>query len=370
MITRRTLLGGAAALLAGRPLVTPARAQAPASVAYVSGSEIQKLLDAARDGKGAKDAAGRYIAKVPKATYLLTEPLIVHSNTHLDATDVRIVARFPATGVKHTMVLNAVSATAGGYSGATNIAVTGGSWDPVWDFVQRGVLDQAPAMNGITMIHASDVLIENVTMWNVKWWHGIELNAVRRGTVRGCSLMGWIRDPDQGLWHGEAVQLDLPAGGNTWGGASDLTPCTDILLTGNTCDASGSQLGWGQFTGSHTSDPAHRHTNVRIQGNIVRNTRYDGIATVNAQNVRITDNTVEGCEGGIYVKSVAGAPLQTVEITGNQVSGTGTRDALGIRGDAAAITDVVVSGNTVPCEKVHYYGTVTPRAGAVLDCAS
>lgn len=361
MIRRRSFLSGAAALVAGNAFTS--------SPAYVSGSEIQKLLDAARDGKGAKDAAGRFVAKVPKATYLLTKPLVIYRNTHLDATDARIVSRFPATGVKHTMLLNSVGSATGGYAGAGNLAITGGSWDPVWDFAQRGVLDEAPAMNGITLVHASDVLVQNVTMWNVKWWHGIELNAVRRGTVRGCALKGWIRDPGQGLWHGEAVQLDLPAGVNTWGGASDLTPCTDILLTGNTCDASGSQTGWGQFTGSHTSDPAHPHTNIRIEGNLVRNTRYDGIATVNAQNVRIANNQVENCEGGIYVKSVAGAPLRTVEITGNQVTGTGTRDAVGIRGEAAPITDVLVTGNTAPCEKVHYYGTVTPRTGTTLDCA-
>jgi hypothetical protein len=368
MIGRRELLGGTAAMLAGHAFTRPS-----ALPAYVAGARIQDLLNAARDGKGAQDAAGRYVAKVPKATYLLTQPLIVYRNTHLDATDARIVARFPATGVKHTMLLNAIGATTGGYAAAGNIAVTGGSWDPVWDFVQRGVLDQAPAMNGITLVHASDVLIENVTMWNVKWWHGIELNAVRRGTVRGCALKGWIADPGQGLWHGEAVQLDLPAGANTWGGASDLTPCTDILLTGNTCDTSGSQAGWGQFTGSHTSDPAHPHTRVRIEGNIVRNTRWDGIATLNAQDVRIADNELDSCAGGLYVKSVEGAALRTVEITGNRVSDTGARDAIAVRADAAPITDVVVTGNVVtggqePCDKVRYYGAVTARPGTQLDC--
>jgi hypothetical protein len=364
MIGRRAFLAGAAGLLASRP-----RTSSAALPDYVSGSAIQALLDQARDGRGARDAAGRYVAKVPKATYLLTRPLIVYGDTHLDATDARIVARFPAEGVKRTMVLNAVGAATGGYAGAGNIAVTGGSWDPVWDFVQRDSLDQAPAMNGITIIHSSDVLIQGVTMWNVKWWHGIELNAVRRGTVRDCALKGWIADPGQGLWHGEAVQLDLPSEGNTWGGAGDLTPCRDILLTGNICDASGSQAGWGQFTGSHTTEPDHPHSGVCIENNTVRNTRWDGIATVNATDVRIAGNRVDGCEGGIYVKSVAGGPLRAVEITGNQVTSCGVRDWLAVRADAAGpITDVAVTGNAVPCSRVRYYGQVTPRTGTTLDC--
>ncbi|QFY05807.1 hypothetical protein GBF35_03200 [Nonomuraea phyllanthi] len=366
MIRRRAFITGTAGLLAA---AAPRGVSAAALPAYVSGSAIQALLDQARDGKGSKDAAGRYIAKVPKATYLLTKPLIVYRNTHLDATDARIVARFPAQGVKHTMVLNSVGASTGGYSGAGNIAITGGSWDPVWDFVQRGKLNEAPAMNGITMIHSSDVLIQGVTMWNVKWWHGIELNAVRRGTVRDCALKGWIADPGQGLWHGEAVQLDLPVGGNTWGGASDFTPCRDILLTGNVCDTSGSQGGWGQLTGSHTADPAHPHVGVRIENNTVLNARWDGIATLNAQNVRIAGNTVDGCEGGVYVKSVAGGPLSTVEITGNTVTNCGSRNWLSVRADATGpISDVMVTGNTVPCSRVNYYGPITPRAGTTLDC--
>lgn len=366
MIGRRGFLAGAAGLLASGPRMWSSAALPD----YVSGSVIQALLDRARDGRGARDAAGRYVATVPKGTYLLTKPLIVYGNTHLDATGARIVARFPATGVKRTMVLNAVGASTGGYAGAGNIAITGGSWDPVWDFAQRGSLAQAPAMNGITIIHSSDVLIQGVTMWNVKWWHGIELNAVRRGTVRDCVLKGWIADPGQGLWHGEAVQLDLPGKNNTWGGAADLTPCRDILLTGNTCDASGSQAGWGQFTGSHTTDPDHPHSGVRIENNIVRNTRWDGIATVNATNVRIAGNRVDGCEGGIYVKSVAGRSLRTVEITGNRVTNGGGRDWLAVRADAAGpIGDVAVTGNVVPCSRVRYYGSVTPRTGTTLDCA-
>ncbi|GAA3146599.1 right-handed parallel beta-helix repeat-containing protein [Nonomuraea roseoviolacea] len=359
-IGRRALLVGAAGLAIGA---------GRSSSGYVSGSAIQRLLDAARDGKGPRDSAGRHIAKVPKGTYLLTEPLIVHRDTHLDATDARIVARFPAVGVKRTMVLNAVAAGTGGYAGAGNIAITGGSWDPVWDFVQRGKADEAPATNVITIIHSSDVLIQRATIWNVKWWHGIELNAVRRGTVSGCVLKGWIADPGQGLWHGEAVQLDLPTGDNTWAGASDMTPCRDILITGNTCDASGSQGGWGQFTGSHTTDPAHPHVGVRIEHNTVRATRWDGIATVNALDVRIKGNVLDGCEGGVYVKSVAGRPLKAVEITGNRVTGGGSRDWLAVRADATGpITDVVVTGNAVPCQKVRYYGTVTPRPGTTLSC--
>ncbi|GGL51555.1 right-handed parallel beta-helix repeat-containing protein [Planomonospora parontospora] len=188
------------------------------------------------------------------------------------------------------------------------------------------------------------------------------LTTVSPHTVSGCTLRGWIADPNAGLWHGEAVQLDVAADGTAWAGLGDRTPCRDILLTANVCDASGSQAGWGQFTGSHTGVP--------IENNTVAGTRWDAIGTLNAQNVRITGNTVTGRAGGIYVKSIQDQPLATVEITGNRISGIGDRDALAIRTDAAdaPITEAVVDGNTVDCAEVRYYGAVTPRAGAVLQC--
>jgi hypothetical protein len=177
-------------------------------------------------------------------------------------------------------------------------------------------------------------------------------------------------DPNNGLWHGEAVQLDIPGSGNTWAGRSDLTPCQDIRIFGTVCDASGSQQGWGQLTGSHTVDVAHPHTGVRIEGNTVRNTRWDGIATANAQQVRISGNTVANCAGGIYVTSFTDGPLRTIEIIGNEISGIGARDALAVRADPVngAIADVLVTGNTADCAKVNYYGAISYRIVQQPDC--
>ena len=349
---RRAFLGAVGAMAVGAPL-------AQALPNYISGKVIQAALNNARDGKGPKDAAGRFIAKPGKGTYLLTEPLIIHGNTHLDVTGIRIVARFPATGVKKTMVLNAVAASTGGYAAPGNIAITGGSWDPTWDFFQRGVGHLAPPMNVITLIHTRNVVLSGMAIYNTKHWHAIELNAIQNGTVQNCSLLGWISDPNQGLWHGEALQVDLPTGATAWAGKPDGTPCRNIVMRGNTCDKSGSQLGFGQFTGSHTTHPGVTHSQLLIEGNTVRNARWDGIGSYNWQNVRILNNTVENCEGGIYVKSADAN--KTLDITGNKISGTKTRPGVGVRA-MKPISDVVVSGNTVtPCS-FSYVGDIAYRS--------
>ncbi|MFB9903769.1 right-handed parallel beta-helix repeat-containing protein [Allokutzneria oryzae] len=128
----------------------------------------------------------------------------------------------------------------------------------------------------------------------------------------------------------------------------------------NTCDKSGSQLGFGQFTGSRSANAGVTHSKVLMEGNTVRNVRWDGIGTFNAQDVRIVGNTVEDCESGIYVRSYN--LNKAIEITGNKVSGSRTRPGIAI-GAVEPVSDAVVSRNTVtPCS-FDYNGDVTIRAG-------
>ncbi|MFB9903770.1 hypothetical protein [Allokutzneria oryzae] len=66
---RGTFLG---ALAVGGAALTVGASGAYALPKYISGKVIQAALNNARDGKGAKDSAGRFSAKPGKGTYLLT----------------------------------------------------------------------------------------------------------------------------------------------------------------------------------------------------------------------------------------------------------------------------------------------------------
>ncbi|MEV0198494.1 hypothetical protein [Nonomuraea sp. NPDC050691] len=324
---------------------------------------LRHALDDAANGiagPAGRDAQGRIIVRARAGhRHVLRANLIIPGNTHLDATDARFVANFVSSGTSKTMVLNHVpSATTGGYSAPGNIAITGGSWDPVWQYLQNGATP--PAMNVITMQHTSGVELAGITIYNVKWWHAIELNAVRNATVRGCHLLGWIVPPEyqDKLWHGEAVQLDLAGSANTWAGAKDGTPCTDIRIIGNTCDKSGSQGPWGTLAGSHTAVPGVRHSRVWIENNVVDNAIWDGITPFNTEAVYIRGNQLTNCHGGVYVRAANSGvnPLTTVEITGNTVgplrpdAGGKVRWGIGLAAytQDAPIGDILVAGNTAP----------------------
>ncbi|GGM24532.1 hypothetical protein GCM10010129_81250 [Streptomyces fumigatiscleroticus] len=215
---------------------------------------LRKALDDAAAGvvgPHGVDDKGRIVVKAGYAgvpTYTLLNTLVIGGNTVLDATGARFVAKFGTVMRKYTldrtnqhspspeyvtdsqgaftapavsgakaatMLINHVPSSATqGYSTPGNIMVKGGEWDPISAWVwedsgpARARADKAPPMNVLTFTHTQDVEVEGVTVWNVKWWHAVELNAVRRGAVRDCFFKGWVENPTWGLWQGEAVQLE------------------------------------------------------------------------------------------------------------------------------------------------------------------
>jgi parallel beta-helix repeat protein len=371
---------------------------------------LRRALDDAANGienTAGRDDRGRIIVKVGTgSTITLRDTLIIGGGTHLDARGARILAAFPtvaqtftadtvnahadapvysstfpsvrtAAGVSHaTMVLNHVpSATTGTYRAPGNILIRGGSWDPVWSAIHGASSDDqakataAPPMNVITMQHTSDVEIDGVYIYNVKWWHAIELNAVHTATVSNCHFLGWVEDPTVGLWHGEAVQLDAAAPGTTWAGATDNTACANIRLVDNECGPSGSKPGWGRFTGSHSSVAGSVHTDVAIEFNTVTGTKFDAIGPQDTRRLSVRGNTISECAGGIYLKASANS-LSRVDIIDNVVATTDPgRPSLAVHDPSGrlAITDVAVFANTVSGPGGAWYSGASARANHILQ---
>ncbi|MFF0738840.1 right-handed parallel beta-helix repeat-containing protein [Streptomyces sp. NPDC004111] len=393
---------------------------------------LRKALDDAAAGivgPHGRDAKGRIIVKAGYAgvpTYTLLNTLVIGGNTLLDATGARFVAKFDTTMRKYTldtknqhspspayptddqgtftapavsgakaatMLINHVpSSTTQGYSAPGNIMVKGGEWDPVSAWVwedsgpARARADKAPPMNVLTFIHTQDVEVEGVTVWNVKWWHGVELNAVRRGVVRDSFFKGWVENPTQGLWHGEAVQLDLPLPGNTWAGAADGTPTVDVQVLRNYAGASGSQPSWAKLIGSHTGGEkvGHVHARVLVEGNTVDGAKWDAIGAMNTTAITIRGNTISNSCGGIYVSSLSARtptqppvpvgpnPISGVDIVDNRVTvvagaSGALRNAVRVNADTTGfvspVSDVAVTGNTVSGAGFSYSANVTFRPG-------
>ncbi|SCD73950.1 right-handed parallel beta-helix repeat-containing protein [Streptomyces sp. DvalAA-19] len=439
-ISRRGLLrggvvAGAATVLGGVASGAPVHAAGINPTVAGEAAHVRALRKALDDaaagivGPHGTDGKGRIIVKAGYAgvpTYTLLNTLVIGGNTALDATGARFVAKFGTVMRKYTldrtnqhsptpeyvtdaqgafsapavsgakaatMLINHVPGSATtGYSAPGNIMVKGGEWDPVSAWVwedsgpARARADKAPPMNVLTFIHTQDVEIEGVTVWNVKWWHAVELNAVRRGAVRDCFFKGWVENPTWGLWQGEAVQLDLPLSGNTWAGASDGTPTVDVQVQRNYAGASGSQPSWAKLVGSHTGGQkvGQVHARVLIEGNVVDNAKWDAIGAMNTTSVVIRDNTINNSVGGIYVSSMSARvggqppvqvgpnPVSGVDIVDNRVTVTAgasgaLRNAVRVSADTVGhvspVSDVRVTGNQVSGGTFYYTPNVTFRPG-------
>lgn len=422
-----TVVGGAAS--AGRASAAGINPSVAGEAAHVRA--LRKALDDAAAGvvgPHGVDDKGRIIVKAGYAgvpTYTLLNTLIIGANTVLDGTGARFVAKFGTVTKRYTldrtnqhspspeyatdgqgtfgapavsgaraatMLLNHVPSGTQGYSAPGNIMVKGGEWDPISAYVwndsgpARARADKAPPMNVLTFTHTQDVEVEGVTVWNVKWWHGVELNAVRRGAVRDCFFKGWVENPTWGLWQGEAVQLDLPLSGNTWAGAHDGTPTVDVQVQRNYAGPSGSQPSWAKLVGSHTGGEkvGQVHARVLIEGNVVDGAKWDAIGAMNTTDIVVRDNTINNSVGGVYVSSVSarrftqppvqvGAnPVSGVDIIGNRVTvaagaSGASRNAVRVSADTVGfvspVSDVEVTGNEVSGGGFYYTPHVTFRSG-------
>ncbi|MFI0481749.1 right-handed parallel beta-helix repeat-containing protein [Actinomadura sp. 9N215] len=319
------------------------------------------IADDAPAIQSALDAGGWVY--VPAGTYRLESMLRIGARTRLTlapgahlvrAHDDVIVTNTPAGGTVE-----------GGYSGAPGgLVVEGGIWDV-------RAMERPTYSGAIAIAHASDVLIRDVTVWDVPGWHAIEINACQNVKIRDCAFAGFWHSGDRA--YSEAIQLDAmtSTGVYPWGGPYDGTACDDVSITGCRFGASGTTgtQAWPRAVGSHNL-AGPRQTNIRVAGNIIDSVTDCGIQAVEWERALIAGNQVwrsegEGiavCQGSMYVdvhdnqifdSGRSGIWLNDdvtqVGIRGNTIIGSGraaNNTHYGIRG-SSTVSWVIIAGNKV-----------------------
>jgi parallel beta-helix repeat protein len=231
---------------------------------------IQAALDAANTAGGGR-------VYVPDGTYLITTALTIGSNTHLELGPRATVKRNAAID---NMLRNKSNNTTGAYGQASNITVSGGTWD-------MNAAGFPSTVTGIATGHAEYVTIRDTTLRNCWGWHFIELNSTRHAIVRNVRF----RDMDATTTGKEMLQLDLMvnAGAFPWFGPYDNTPCDDVLVEG--CEFINGDRG----IGSHSTAAGFPHTNIRIIGNHFDTMREEAIEAYDYARTVITGNTFTNC---------------------------------------------------------------------------
>lgn len=161
---------------------------------------------------------------------------------------------------------NAAYAT--GYAGEGNILIQGGTID---NGIRAG---KSLATKGISIAHATNVTIRNVTFMNNYQSHFIEINSTKGALIDGCRFFNLNPGTTSTDGSRECINIDYAseAGFPEFGGY-DNTVCDDVKVVN--CQFDTGDVG----VGSHGISPLGPHLRINISNNSFRNMQSVGIAS-------------------------------------------------------------------------------------------
>lgn len=287
---------------------------------------IQSALNAARD-------AGGGVVFIPPGTYrLATLPLRIYRKTTLRAMPGAVLQR----GTTGTMLLNGdAGQNLGVYSGHGDLVIEGGTWDC------KGATFTTSAMC-ISLGHAENILIRDLTIRDVAGYHGIEINAVRHCVMRNLRGLGYY-DPG-GRDFSEFIQPDLAKGSAYFGGFGpyDDTPCVDVLIEGCVTGPSGTAgtTAWPRGIGSHSASPSKTHKGIRVRDCRFESCSQFAIGAYTWEGAVFSGIQMLNCGGGIRVRALdSGSTTHRTPAGGGSPTIAGSQPLAGI-----VIDDVTMSG--------------------------
>ena len=254
-----------------------------------SATKIQNALNAARD-------AGGGTVYIPVGTYNIGSTLQIFSGTTLYLTPKTVIFREFASSP--LLANGANGATYSGYSGQSNIRIIGGIWE------SRGSAYPIQPAMGMSIGHATDVVIQDLTISNIGGYHAIEINSSKNVKVENCRFTGFKDTGGRG--YSEAIQVDY-AGSSTlfgWFGAYDNTHCQDVVISNCYFGASGTAgtTSWPTGIGSHSYLSGSYHKDVKFINNTFEGmTEYAIRSFCVYDNLLIDGNTIRSSYGGIAV---------------------------------------------------------------------
>jgi polygalacturonase len=254
-----------------------------------SATKIQNALNAARD-------AGGGIVYIPVGTYNVQSTLQIFSGTTLYLTPKTVIFRefasFPL------LANGANNASYSGYSGQSNIRIIGGIWE------SRGSAYPIQPAMGMSIGHATDVIIQDLTISNIGGYHAIEINSSKNVRIENCRFTGFKDTGGRGF--SEAIQVDYAGSSDLfgWFGAYDNTHCQDVVISKCYFGASGTAgtTSWPTGIGTHSFLSGSYHKDIKFINNTFENLTEYAIRTYNNYDgLLIQGNIIKNCFAGISV---------------------------------------------------------------------
>jgi hypothetical protein len=254
-----------------------------------SATKIQNALNAARD-------AGSGIVYIPAGTYNIESTLQIFSGTTLYLTPRTVIFRQFATSP--LLANGAFGASYSGYNGQSHIRIIGGIWE------SRGSAYPIQPAMGMSIGHATDVIIQDLTISNTGGYHAIEINSSKNVRVENCRFVGFKDTGNRG--YSEAIQVDYAGSSSLfgWFGAYDNTHCQDVVISNCYFGASGTAgtTAWPTGIGTHSFLSGSYHKDIKFINNTFENLTEYAIRTYNNYDgLLIQGNIIKNCFAGISV---------------------------------------------------------------------
>lgn len=258
---------------------------------YEGGVAVQEALDLQKGDKPAYDLLTVYIQP---GTYDMTEALIVYGNTTIraagDATIRYVRKKVSGNQGRAPLISNACSGR-GGYTGASNITIEGGTWD--FQGHQGGV-SYGITMEAFRFMHGRNIRITNVTMQNLYLSHFLTIEGVEQVEVSGCVFQNYVdRTSKKEAIHIDCLHNDSMAPSNQENVVYDDTICNHISIHHNVF----SQVPRG--IGTHIAVAGLFPSDILISNNSFTDITYEAIKAYHYKNVLITGNTITRAGCGI-----------------------------------------------------------------------
>lgn len=258
---------------------------------------VNEKLQHALDEIGRAEA-GTLIIK--NGEYLINKRVSVSGNTTIKMDEHAVLLR-GSTGVLFDYGRN--NELYAGYDGPGNIHIIGGTLDNNLEQLNKYPVESA---NMINIRHADNISFTNVKFKNNITYHVLDINGVNNLRIIDCVFEGHKNLLPGSAKEKEAIQIsEIMKGGVGGPGKWDGTPCENIVISGCTFKSSKLAGSFDVAIGNHASIHNIYQRNIKITNNTFEGCNI-GIKPFKWSNVEVSGNTFTNNNECIRVESVKG----------------------------------------------------------------
>jgi len=230
---------------------------------------------------------------VTKGNYLLSNHLVIYSNTTLNATG----SKFKADFCIMSSGSNVTSPKA--YNGPENIKIIGGTWD-MQGKADNVINNTGSGSSTFRFAHCQNIVFKNCTFKDNYKGHDLEIAGTNKVVIDNCKFINTSSVvKTKNITGSEAIQLDITTQRAMSGFPSyDGTPTKNVHI--RNCVFKNEVRG----IGAHHGTAGKPYSGIHIYNNTFTNTAGLGVYLINTNNAYIYDNTMTNVGSGVYVGSV------------------------------------------------------------------